>query len=90
MKEKQRELGTESRLNACDESGGKGEISIYSILLATAVSLEVYNSIQRFTPSQRFYPLFVNTPENLSAQQKLTKSNKLTKTSVIEEKDDRK
>ena len=78
MKEKQRELGTESRLIACTEGGGKREISIYSILLGTAVSLEVYNSIQRFIPSQQFCPLFVNKPENLSAQQKLTKSNKLT------------
>ena len=77
MRKKQREMGTESRLNACDESGGEREISICSILLARAVSLEVYNSIQRFIPSQQFYPLLVNKPENLSAQQKLTISNKL-------------
>ena len=31
MEEKQRELGTESRLSASNESGAKGEISIYSI-----------------------------------------------------------
>ena len=77
MKEKQRKLGSESRVNACDESGGKEEISIYSTLLATAISSEVHNSLQRFIPSQQFYPLLENNPENLSAQQKLTKSNKL-------------
>ena len=78
MKEKQRDLGTESHLSSSNESGGKGEISIYSILLTTTVSLEVtIFPPQRFIPSQQFYPLFVNNPEILSAQQKLTKSNKL-------------
>ena len=46
MKEKQRQLGTELRLNASNESGGKGEISISSILLTTAVSLKVYKFFQ--------------------------------------------
>ena len=78
MKEKQRELGTESRLNACNESWDKGEISINSILLTTAVSLEVYNfSNERSIPSQHFFPLLVYSPENLSALKKLTKSNTL-------------
>ena len=52
MKEKQRELGTESHVNAINESGGKREISIYSILLITAVSSEVYNF---FNP--KIYPI---------------------------------
>ena len=41
MKEKQRELGTESHLSASNESGGRGEVSIDSISFKTAVSLEV-------------------------------------------------
>ena len=90
IKEEQRELGTEGHLSASNESGGKGEFSIYSISFITAVSLEVtFFSIQRFIPSKHFYPLFVNSPENLSAQQKLTKSNKLTYSSTIKHKDDR-
>ena len=91
MKEKQRELGTESRLNASIESGYKREITIYSILLATAVtSLEIYNSFHpTIYSSQKFYPLFVKNPENSSAQQKLSKSNKLKEFSAIEDKDDR-
>ena len=59
MKEKQRELGTESRLNASIESGYKREITIYSILLATAVtSLEIYNS---------FHPTIYSLTEILSS-----------------------
>ena len=78
MKEKQRELGTESHLSASNERGGKGKVSIYSILIIRAVSLEVtFFPIQRFILSQQFYPLFVNSPENLSAQQNLAKVTKL-------------
>ena len=43
MKEKQRELGTKSHFSATNGGEGKGKISIYSILLTAAVSLEVYN-----------------------------------------------
>ena len=38
MKEKQRELGTESHLSTRNGGGSEGEISIYSILFTTAVS----------------------------------------------------
>ena len=55
MKEKHRELGPESHLSASNESGGKGQVSIYCTLFITAVSLEVtIFSIQRFIPSQHF------------------------------------
>ena len=79
MKEKQRELGTESHLNAIIKSEDKRKISIYSKLRRTAFPLEfTIFSIQRFIPSQQFYSPLVFNPENCRFSHDVFKINKLT------------
>ena len=51
-RERQHKLGAESRLSARIEGGGKGEVSIYSILLTAVVS---FKNLQ-FPRSNKLFP----------------------------------
>ena len=88
---KQRGLGTESRLSARIEDGGKrGSQSLFQFVYSIVSFLKNYKSFNPaiYSPTGIFPPL-VYIPDNLSAQQKLTKSKECGKLSETEEKNDR-
>ena len=88
MKRKQLYLGTESYLRASNRSGDKREISIYSIQLTTAVSIEVYKF---FDP--KIYPFAAILSPTCKQSRKFVGSAEacqkyeLTKSAAIEDKD---
>ena len=64
MREKQRNLRTESSLTAGDKSGNYGGIIVYSIIVTkNSFSKEIFNRRNiKFIPEQQFYPLLYMAP----------------------------